>query len=95
MTHKDEHLKLLAMAFCENMERHNDCEYGSLGLDCKRPFGNSYVQGDILEICKIKPNGKEDGDDVYSAEQERYADDLYNELPEYFSVKIKPLIAKL
>lgn len=33
------HLEKLEVAFWENFERQDDCEYGSLGLDCKRPFG--------------------------------------------------------
>ena len=32
------HLNALEQAFWENVERQDDCEYGSIGLDCKRPF---------------------------------------------------------
>lgn len=89
---KEEHLKLLAIAFFDNLEYMDACEYGSIGLDFKRPFGSSYVQGDILEICKVEPEMPEDGEMYYSKEQEEYADELYQELPQYLKDKIKPLI---
>lgn len=28
----------------------DDCEYGAPAIDCKRPYGNSNVAGDIAEI---------------------------------------------
>jgi len=34
-----------------------DCEYGAPEIDPKRPFGNSYVDGDLLELfpgCDIE-----------------------------------------
>ena len=44
-----EHLKL--------MRRMNvgwqDCEYGAPEIDPKRPYGNSYVEGDILKILEL------------------------------------------
>lgn len=92
---KQHHLNLLAIAFCDNVEHQNDCEYGSIGLDCKRPFGNSYAQGDILEICQIEPEGVEDGDKVYTEEQNQYADELYQSLPQYFREVVKPFILSL
>lgn len=53
-------------------------EYGGWGLDGKRPFGNSYVEGDILEIIGWEPIG-----DEYTQDQEEYASDLYGDLGEY------------
>lgn len=44
---KEEHLDLLKNG-C--WEYDGSCEYGSIGLDCKRPFGNSSVEYDIAEI---------------------------------------------
>ena len=41
-----EHLKLL-----QNMwVRWDDCEYGAPAIDSKRPYGNSDVETDIVEI---------------------------------------------
>jgi len=50
----EKHLALLADAFYENL-RIDNCEFGGIGLDCKRPFGNSNVEYDILEIIGIDP----------------------------------------
>ncbi len=27
-----------------------DCEFGAPAIDCKRPYGNSYVEGDIAKL---------------------------------------------
>ncbi|KKM26481.1 hypothetical protein LCGC14_1584240, partial [marine sediment metagenome] len=55
----------------ENLTVDDSCEFGSIGLDCKRPFGNSQVEKDMFEIiglnAEIKcPNcGDEWSDDQY------------------------------
>ena len=72
-------LRLLADAFFQNLEYSDWAEYGSVGVDCKRPFGNSDVEADILEIVGWSPLGQEDGEDFYSDEQRDYARDLYCE----------------
>lgn len=48
MRNEAEDLKILATAFFKELFI-SDCEYGAIGIDCKRPFGNSDVEGDILE----------------------------------------------
>jgi hypothetical protein len=53
----------LAVAFFANLGRDN-CEYGAIGVNCKRPFGNSDVEGDILEIIGEDFDG-DDGDSPY------------------------------
>lgn len=42
----DDHLKLLRQAYVG----WEDCETGAPAIDCKRPYGNSYVAGDVAEI---------------------------------------------
>jgi len=42
----EEHLTLLGRAYV----RWEDCETGAPAIDCKRPYGNSYVAGDVAEI---------------------------------------------
>lgn len=42
----DEHLALLRAAYIH----WEDCEFGAPAIDCKRPYGNSDVLGDIHEI---------------------------------------------
>ena len=65
-------LDILADEFCENLTR-GDCEYGGWGHDDKRPYGNSQVAYDIIDIIGIKC------DDV-SDELKEYANDLYSDL---------------
>ena len=71
-------LSKLANAFFQNLERDN-CEYGGWGLDDKRPFGNSDVATDILEIIGWDPVA----DDYYSETQQEYAHSLYDKLADY------------
>jgi hypothetical protein len=73
---KQKDLKKLAIAFFENLEI-DECEFGGIGVNCKRPFGNSYVEGDILEIIGWEPEGDDGEDSCFSSEQKRYARDLY------------------
>lgn len=43
---KPEHLELLRRAYVS----WDGCEYGAPAIDCKRPYGNSDVEGDIAEM---------------------------------------------
>lgn len=70
-------LKKLANAFYENLKIDN-CEFGAIGVDCKRPFGNSDVCGDILGIIEWAAEGKNDDDVFYSDSQKDYAVELYH-----------------
>lgn len=47
----EEHMKLLQRAYVD----WEDCEYGAPAIDCKRPYGNSDVEGDICEILGWGP----------------------------------------
>lgn len=53
ITITQQHLDLLKQAYISEYE----CEFGGWGLDCKRPFGNSDVIGDILEILGYIKSG--------------------------------------
>lgn len=71
-------LKKLADAFFDNIEFNGSWEYGSVGVDGKRPFGNSFVDGDILKIIQWEPeNIDEDDYPEYSRTQIKYASELY------------------
>lgn len=65
-----DHIKLLQEA-CIRWE---DCETGAPAIDCKRPYGNSYVPGDIAEIL-----GWEIGEDGLTEEQKKKAYALHKE----------------
>lgn len=69
-----DHLFKLADAYFDHLIFDSAAEYGSIGVDSKRPFGNSYVEGDILKIIGI-PCPR----DGYTDEQEEYARKLYIE----------------
>lgn len=69
-------LKKLAKEFFKNLVFDDSCEFGSVGLDCKRPFGNSSVEADILGIIGDKPQGE---DEDWTSEQYDYARTLYGE----------------
>ena len=75
---KDSDVRKLARAFFDAL-RIDDVEFGGIGLDPKRPFGNSYAEGDILEIIGWEPEEPEDDYMVYSERQEDYAYELYHE----------------
>lgn len=68
-------LRKLAEAFFKNLVI-DDCEFGSIGLDPKRPFGNSFVEVNILEIIEYPPSRC---GDEYSESQYDYARELYFE----------------
>ena len=65
-----DHIKLLQQAYIG----WEDCETGAPAIDCKRPYGNSYVPGDIAEIL-----GWELGEDGLTDEQEDLAYALHKE----------------
>lgn len=76
---EEEDLKILAKAFFENLIIDN-CEYGGIGIDSKRPFGNSSVTLDMLEMLDIEPEYNcPHYEKDYSHKQHDYVDMLYKE----------------
>lgn len=75
-----EHMQKLADAFYINLEFDN-AEWGGIDLDCKRPFGNSYMPGDVAEIIGEKYPYDKDGQK--DEELESYCIQLYNYLPTF------------
>lgn len=69
---KQEHLDLLKHCYVRWDE--------GISVDSKRPFGNSYIIGDIGEILGEAPDGFDDDDDYFSAEQSDRFMRLYKEL---------------
>lgn len=71
------HLEILVNEFYETLER-GKCEWGAWGQDDKRPFGNSDVIEDILEIIGV----------IYIADEcqndwNDYACELYSHIGPY------------
>ena len=61
----DEHLRLLRRAYVS----WDETEFGAPEIDCKRPYGNSDVLGDIAEILEIPDS--------------EWADEEMDPLPDY------------
>lgn len=66
----NQHIKLLNR-FVVNW---SNCEYGAPEINPKRPYGNSFVEGDIAEILGIDGEVKDDGEKLLSDKQQ---DELY------------------
>jgi len=77
-----EDMMKLEKAFFDNLIRSN-IEYGGIGLDPKRPFGNSDVEGDILEIIGAKQEGDDGSGPCWSSKQIAYAAWMYDNLIEW------------
>lgn len=76
------HMELLADAFFDYLQR--DCtEFGGWGLDSKRPFGNSFVEPDIAEICGFDRDSVYDDDGDEDEGFCEYLRSLYADLGVY------------
>lgn len=60
----EDHLKLIEHMYVSWW----DCEYGAPGVDPKRPYGNSFVEGDIANILGWRID---ENDDSYYREAEK------------------------
>ena len=65
----EDHLKLLRRAYVG----WDDCETGAPAIDCKRPYGNSYVPGDVAEILGWEV-GEELTDEQYDRAMELHSE---------------------
>ena len=79
----EQHIKLLNRMYIG----WEDCEFGAPAVDCKRPYGNSHVYGDIGEILEIKPDSKYEGE--YSEEQEQEFLDLHLEMQDILQILVQ------
>ena len=71
-----EDLEKLADAFYKNLEI-TSWEFGGVGLDPKRPFGNSDAASDILKILGGFTTVEIDGEMEFADKDVKYACDLY------------------
>jgi hypothetical protein len=78
---REKDMDALARAFFANLQQGS---YRGIGLSESRPFGNSDVAGDILELLDIEPANDEAS---YSESQRDYADELYGKLIDYLQAK--------
>jgi hypothetical protein len=68
---------LIAAAVIENLQI-TTWEYGGIGVDPKRPFGNSDVEGDMLELLGCEMAGDDGFEPCWSSEQKEYVRDIYH-----------------
>lgn len=73
-------MRKLAGAFFKYLDHDQDNEYGAIGVDSKRPFGNSDVEGDILRIIGVDVDSENEQEDE---EYREYAASLYNGLVDW------------
>lgn len=80
MDNRDEQkdLAILERAFFDELLI-TQCEFGGIGLDCKRPFGNSSVESDMLELIGWEMEGDDGDGSCYSSKQNEYVYNLYHE----------------
>lgn len=90
---RDEDMRRLAQCALRSME-YDNVEFGGLGLDSKRPFGNSDVVGDILEIIGATEEGDDGDEPCWSSAQREYARDLYFSLAVYMCDDVAPLLQR-
>lgn len=81
LTITQNHLNLLSRMYIG----WEDCEYGAPAVDCKRPYGNSYVDGDIAEILGISP----DDDDEFSDEQSAFFRKTHEEMQDILQILVE------
>jgi hypothetical protein len=84
-------MEKLATAFFDHLQIDSN-EYGAVGVDGKRPFGNSDVEHDILKILGYNVEGRDESDPNgkpcrWSDGQREYAAALYRNLPSYLRRK--------
>lgn len=84
-----DHLKLLqGMEVCWDAG-----EYGAPAIDCKKPYGNSYVEEDIANILGWKLKNRH-GEEELSDEQELLAQKLHQEMEFVLQICLQTLSFK-
>ena len=83
----EDHIKLLQKAYFgwEN------CEFGAPAIDCKRPYGNSDVLGDIAEILGWKLEEDDYGYKELSEDQRDKAEQLHYGLENVLQIGVQLL----
>jgi hypothetical protein len=72
----EDHIKLIRRM---NVSYNDHCEFGAPEINPKRPYGNSYVYGDIGEILGMEPTEGDPDDPYFTAEQEAFMLKMHKE----------------
>jgi len=87
---KQEHIKLLKNAYIS----WDDCEYGAPAIDCKRPYGNSDVEMEMVKILGYKVFEDGHGDKHLTKEQSDYLRKLHEETQDALQIILRNLEVK-
>lgn len=71
----DDHIRLLKRAYVTWL----DCEFGAPSIECKRPYGNSDVYGDINVALGYRWRLDDESDEDFDQEDLRTMDRLHKE----------------
>lgn len=82
----ENHIKLLKELYIG----WEDCEFGAPCVDCKRPFGNSDVYGDMAEILGIKLANQEENFELYNRQIDSLAKG-YRDLQDCLQILVRNL----
>ncbi|MFA6199178.1 MAG: hypothetical protein WC679_02065 [Bacteroidales bacterium] len=82
---KKEHILLLSKMYVS----WDECEFGAPSIDPKRPYGNSWVLGDMADILGISYD--DDSDNPFTEEQESYLYELHYELETALQIVLNTL----
>jgi len=85
------HLKLLQRMNTNWWE----CEFGAPAIDPKRPYGNSSVYADILEILKIKTKFWNTEQEDITTEGQEYCNVLHREMEIVLEILVQNLKIKI
>lgn len=77
---RKEALKKLAKELCWHW---NDGETGAPAIDSKRPYGNSSVACDVLEILGMTQEGDDGNGPCWSSNQREWAMELHRDMLPY------------
>lgn len=83
------HIKLLRRL---NVKYSDFFEFGAPEIDPKRPYGNSYVYGDLGELLGIEPEGTDSIDEPeFTEEQEKMLLEVHKEMKTVLQILVHNL----
>jgi len=80
----EDHLKLAKRMYVS----WDSGEFGAPAIDCKRPYGNSDVLGDIAEIVGMKAPDFEE-DETWPPEDEKKLNDLHQDMKTVLQIGLR------
>ena len=82
----EDHIKVIKGMTFEYLHDHS---FGAPGLDQKRPFGNSYVYGDLADLLGMEPEPDGSSDEDWSEDQKVYMREVFFETATVLNIIIQ------